>query len=74
MRHPVETLTSPVGEWVETCGVAVAGVLYDSAGDRLSTTPSITVNVAQPSFMRAPGECPGTYALECAMDELAVRA
>src|SRR5207248_9714389 len=30
-----------------------------------------TVNVSQPSFMRAPGECPGTYAVECAMDELA---
>ncbi|HEX7652914.1 MAG TPA: xanthine dehydrogenase family protein molybdopterin-binding subunit, partial [Verrucomicrobiae bacterium] len=28
-------------------------------------------NVATPTFMRAPGECPGTYAIECAMDELA---
>ncbi len=24
------------------------------------------VNVATPTFMRAPGECPGTYALESA--------
>ena len=30
------------------------------------------INVATPTFMRAPGECPGTYALECAMDELAI--
>jgi xanthine dehydrogenase YagR molybdenum-binding subunit len=30
------------------------------------------VNIASPTFMRAPGECPGTYALECAMDELAI--
>src|SRR5205807_5297921 len=29
------------------------------------------INVASTTFMRAPGECPGTYALECAMDELA---
>ena len=28
-------------------------------------------NVAPPIFMRAPGEAPGVYALECAMDEMA---
>ncbi len=28
------------------------------------------VNVATPTFMRAPGECPGVFALECALDEL----
>ena len=29
------------------------------------------VNVATPTFLRGPGECPGVHALECAMDELA---
>jgi len=29
------------------------------------------LDVATPSWMRAPGECPGMYALESAMDELA---
>ena len=30
-------------------------------------------NIAPPIFMRAPGEAPGTWALECAMDEMAYR-
>jgi xanthine dehydrogenase YagR molybdenum-binding subunit len=30
----------------------------------------VRVNVASPTPMRAPGECPGTFALESAMDEL----
>ncbi|RYY30533.1 MAG: xanthine dehydrogenase family protein molybdopterin-binding subunit [Sphingobacteriaceae bacterium] len=38
----------------------------------------VTYNVAHldrstPTFMRAPGESPGTFALECAMDEMAYR-
>ena len=32
----------------------------------------IAVNQGLPTYMRAPGEAPGVYALECAMDELAV--
>ena len=70
IRHRIDTLGSHVGEYVESCGARSTGVLY--------TSPSISVeevvyavNVATPTFMRAPGECPGTYALECAMDELA---
>ncbi|MFG1705878.1 xanthine dehydrogenase family protein molybdopterin-binding subunit [Nonomuraea sp. M3C6] len=31
----------------------------------------VRLDVATPSWMRAPGECPGMYALESAMDELA---
>jgi xanthine dehydrogenase YagR molybdenum-binding subunit len=31
----------------------------------------VRLNVPVPSWMRAPGECPGMYALESAMDELA---
>src|SRR4051812_46872135 len=30
------------------------------------------LDVPTPSWMRAPGECPGMYALESAMDELAI--
>ena len=32
------------------------------------------LNVPTPSWMRAPGECPGMFALESAMDELALAA
>lgn len=70
MRHTSEMLTSPVGAWVETCGIGSTNVLYDAPAIEFSHTV-FTVNVSQPSFMRAPGECPGTYAVECAMDELA---
>jgi xanthine dehydrogenase YagR molybdenum-binding subunit len=31
----------------------------------------VKLDVAPPTFMRAPGECPGTFALESALDELA---
>src|SRR5947208_16812374 len=44
----------------------------------LSSCPNIDVshrlgklNLTSPCPMRAPGECPGVFALECAMDEIA---
>ena len=70
MRHQSEMLTSPVGAWVEPTGIGSTNVLYDAPAIEFSHTV-YTVNISQPSFMRAPGECPGTYAVECAMDELA---
>jgi xanthine dehydrogenase YagR molybdenum-binding subunit len=70
IRHRVETLTSPVGDYVESCGARSSGMLYASPAISVEETV-FTVNVATPTFMRAPGECPGNFALECAMDELA---
>ena len=70
IRHVSDTCTSPVGEFVESCGARSTGVMYESPAIRVEETLH-TINVATPTFMRAPGECPGTYALECAMDELA---
>lgn len=70
IRHRVETVTSPVGEYIESCGARSTGVLYKSPAIGIAET-IFKVNIATPTFMRAPGECPGTYALECAMDELA---
>ena len=70
IRHHSEIVTSPVGWWVEMCGVGSTSVLYDAPAIAFDHEVH-RVNIAQPSFMRAPGECPGTYALECAMDELA---
>ncbi|HEY2713326.1 MAG TPA: molybdopterin cofactor-binding domain-containing protein [Chthoniobacterales bacterium] len=71
MQHVSETLTSPVGEWTESCGGRSTGVMYASPNIKVEEYV-YPVNVSTPNFMRAPGECPGTYALECAMDELAV--
>lgn len=70
MQHVSETLTSTVGQFTESCGARSTGILYESPSIRVEETV-YPVNVSTPTFMRAPGECPGTYALECAMDELA---
>jgi len=70
ISHHSENLTSPTGMWIESCAVGSTNVLYDAPNIEFAHA-QFTVNVAQPSFMRAPGECPGTYALESAMDELA---
>jgi xanthine dehydrogenase YagR molybdenum-binding subunit len=45
-------------------------VLY-AAPIREITYNITKLNVNSPTFMRAPGETPGTFALESAMDELA---
>ncbi len=71
MRHVSETLESPVGKWVESCGARSTAAVYESPNIDIQEYV-YPVNVATPTFMRAPGECPGTYALECAMDELAI--
>lgn len=71
IQHVTDTLTSPVGEFTESCGSRSTGIMYDSPSIRVEETV-YPVNVSTPTFMRAPGECPGTYALECALDELAI--
>jgi len=71
MRHVSQIATSPVGDHVETCGARSTGMMYQSLAIQVEETLH-KINVASTTFMRAPGECPGTYALECAMDELAV--
>ena len=70
MRHVSHIATSPVGDHVETCGARSTGMMYESPAIQIDETLH-KINVASTTFMRAPGECPGTYALECAMDELA---
>jgi xanthine dehydrogenase YagR molybdenum-binding subunit len=71
IQHVSETLTSTVGQYTESCGARSTGLMYESPAIRVEETV-YPVNVSTPTFMRAPGECPGTYALECALDELAV--
>ncbi|CAM5727369.1 xanthine dehydrogenase family protein molybdopterin-binding subunit [Streptomyces violaceorubidus] len=68
--HEVTTHTSRVKEFVEQAAVP-ARVMY--AAPALRTVRRVAaLDVPTPSWMRAPGECPGMYALESAMDELAV--
>lgn len=69
VAHEATTHTSRVREFVEQAAVP-ARVMY-AAPDLLTTHRVVPLDVPTPSWMRAPGECPGMYALESAMDELA---
>lgn len=70
LAHDVVTHTSQVKEFVEQAAVP-ARVMYVSPAGR-TVHRVAALDVPSPSWMRAPGEAPGMYALECAMDELAV--
>jgi xanthine dehydrogenase YagR molybdenum-binding subunit len=71
VRHLTTSETSFVDEFVEQAGVATK-MIYDVPN--LDVTHSIVrLNKGTPCPTRAPGEAPGTYALEVAMDELAAQ-
>ncbi|MYX97026.1 molybdopterin-dependent oxidoreductase [Streptomyces sp. SID486] len=69
LLHEVTTHTSRVKEFVEQAG-AVSRVMY-ATPDLRSSHRVVPLDVPSPSWMRAPGEAPGMYALESALDELA---
>jgi xanthine dehydrogenase YagR molybdenum-binding subunit len=71
IRHDTLSHTSLVTKYVESCGEATPA-LY--ACPNVAVTGSIVpVNVGTPTSMRAPGAAPGLFALESALDELAVQ-
>ena len=59
-------------EFVEQ--VVVASRMMYAAANRRTRHRVADLDVPIPSWMRAPGECPGMFALESAMDELAIAA
>ncbi|MFE6282117.1 xanthine dehydrogenase family protein molybdopterin-binding subunit [Streptomyces sp. NPDC057877] len=67
--HEVTTHTSRIKEFVEQAAVP-ARVMYAAPHSR-TVHRVVPLDVPIPSWMRAPGETPGMYALESAMDELA---
>ena len=69
IAHEVVEQTSTLKEFAEQTAV-VTRVMY-AAPNRRTTHRLARLDVPTPSWMRAPGECPGMYALESAMDELA---
>jgi xanthine dehydrogenase YagR molybdenum-binding subunit len=69
IEHDVLSPTSAVSEWVEPAGKTTPW-LYDVPNLR-TTHRIVRIDVATPTAMRAPGEAPGSFALESAMDELA---
>ncbi len=72
IMHDVVEQTSTVREFAEQTA-APTRVMYRAA-NRRTTHRVVRLDVPTPSWMRAPGETPGMYALESAMDELAVAA
>ncbi|MFI7612508.1 xanthine dehydrogenase family protein molybdopterin-binding subunit [Nonomuraea terrae] len=69
LEHVVYEQTSTLEEFAEQTATPTR-IMY--AAPALRTAHRLVrLDVATPSWMRAPGECPGMYALESAMDELA---
>jgi xanthine dehydrogenase YagR molybdenum-binding subunit len=69
IAHEAKSCTSPVDVFAEPC-TSVTPAMY-AAPNLLFNQELAVMNVGTPTFMRAPGENPGMWALESAMDELA---
>jgi xanthine dehydrogenase YagR molybdenum-binding subunit len=69
ISHDVVQPTSKIKEFAEQTGAA-ARMMY-AAPHRRTTHRLAPLDVPVPSMMRAPGEAPGMFALESAMDEMA---
>ncbi|MER7444225.1 xanthine dehydrogenase family protein molybdopterin-binding subunit [Micromonospora avicenniae] len=71
LRHHKISLTSPFDDWAEP-SLQSAAVAYLNPNYE-GVYHLVRGNTITPTFMRAPGEASGMFALECAMDELAER-
>jgi len=71
MIHESISHTSISDTFVEAC-TGVTAMMY--ATPNLATVAKVvSVNLGHPTFMRAPGKTPGSFALESAMDEMAYK-
>ncbi|MEU1695437.1 xanthine dehydrogenase family protein molybdopterin-binding subunit [Streptomyces hirsutus] len=71
LEHRSLSQTSTVWDFVEP-SAGVARVMYDAPAHR-TANEAVRLDVPSPTWMRAPGEAPGAFALEAALDELAER-
>lgn len=69
LDHRSVSRTSTVWEFVEP-SAGVARVMYDADAHRTENRV-VRLDVPSPTWMRAPGEAPGSFAIEAALDELA---
>ncbi|WP_326584823.1 xanthine dehydrogenase family protein molybdopterin-binding subunit [Streptomyces sp. NBC_00481] len=69
LEHRSQCLSSTVHEFVEPAA-GPARVMYDADAHHTANRV-VRLDVPTPTFMRAPGEAPGSFALESAFDELA---
>ena len=72
ISHEVVEQTSMVREFAEQTATPTR-MMYQ-APNRRTAHRLVRLNVPSPSWMRAPGEAPGMWGLESALDELAVAA
>ncbi len=70
IAHDVFEQTATIREFAEQTALPTR-MMY-AAPNRSTTHRLARLDVPVPAWMRAPGECPGMYALESAMDELAI--
>ncbi|WP_278265404.1 xanthine dehydrogenase family protein molybdopterin-binding subunit [Nocardia sp. AG03] len=70
IAHEVLEQTSTVKEFAEQTAIGTR-IMY-SAANRATSHRLAPLHVPVSSWMRAPGHCPGMYAAETALDELAV--
>jgi len=71
LKHEVDSTVSFSKPFVEAAAHRTSRLLYKCLNIEVSQR-LVPLNVGGPTFMRAPGNAPGMFALECAMDELAV--
>jgi xanthine dehydrogenase YagR molybdenum-binding subunit len=71
LKHEVDSTVSFSKPFVEAAAHRTSRLLYKCPNIEVSQR-LVPLNVGGPTFMRAPGNAPGMFALECAMDELAV--
>lgn len=69
LRHAGTSITSTFDEFIEPVA-KTARMIYDCPHIETSHR-LVRLNVGTPTYMRAPGEASGSFALESAMDELA---
>jgi xanthine dehydrogenase YagR molybdenum-binding subunit len=69
ISHEVFEQSSTLKEFAEQTAVATRHMY--AAPNRWTAHRLVRLDVPTPFWMRAPGECPGMFALESAMDELA---
>jgi xanthine dehydrogenase YagR molybdenum-binding subunit len=69
VHHHTLAETSTFDEYMEPCGLPTR-MLYASRVN-VTTHRLVRSTLATPSYARAPGWAPGSFALECALDELA---
>ncbi|MFE9557224.1 xanthine dehydrogenase family protein molybdopterin-binding subunit [Streptomyces sp. NPDC006703] len=69
LDHQAHNQTSRVHEFVEQ-SASIGRVMYDADAHH-TVNRVVPLDVSTPTWMRAPGEAPGSFALESALDELA---